>query len=181
LIRKQDAKAVELVKNIIGSIKTSEEGGIPLGNLTSQLFSNIYLDNLDQFIKRKLRVKYYIRYNDDFMILDTDRRILEGLVPTISSFLKEKLKLELHPRKVTIRNWNQGVDFLGYVIFPYHTILRTKTKQRILRKIKRNHRQLKIDPLYQKSFNQSLRSYLGILHHCRGNNIRNCIAAIVAK
>jgi len=179
-IKVKDAKAVELVKNIIGSIKTSKKGGIPLGNLTSQLFSNIYLDNLDQFIKRQLRVKYYLRYNDDFMILNSDRRFLEGLVPIIGSFLKEKLNLELH-QKVTIRNWGQGIDFLGYVIFPHHTILRTKTKRRILRKIRKNWRQLQTNSLYQKSFNQSLQSYLGILHHCRGYNIRNNIAAIVAK
>ena len=176
----KDEKAVELMKNIVDSISTRENSGIPLGNLTSQLFSNIYLDNFDQFIKRHLRLKYYIRYNDDFMILDSDRQFLEGLISIISSFLKEKLNLELHPQKVSIRNWGQGIDFLGYVIFPYHTILRTKTKQRILRKIKRNHRQLKTGPLYQKSFNQSLQSYLGILKHCRGQSIHNKISQITS-
>ncbi len=177
----KDAKATELIKNIVDSISTHENSGIPLGNLTSQLFSNIYLDNFDQFIKRQLRVKYYLRYNDDFIILSLDKQFLENLIPVISLFLKEKLKLGLHPQKVTIKNWHQGIDFLGYVNFPYHTILRTKTKQRILRKIKRNFGQLKTDPLYQKSFNQSLQSYLGILHHCRGYNIRNSIGAVVAK
>lgn len=177
----KDEKTAELIAHIVNSLSTNNGGGIPLGNLTSQLFSNIYLNILDQFIKRQLGLKYYIRYNDDFMILNPDKEFLENLIPVISSFLKEKLSLELHPQKVIIKNWYQGVDFLGYVIFSYHTILRTKTKQRILRKIKRNHKQLKNNPLHQKSFNQSLQSYLGILHHCRGYNIRNSIEAIVAK
>lgn len=177
----KDDKAVELIKNIVDSISKSKNSGIPLGNLTSQLFSNIYLDNFDQFIKRRLRLKYYLRYNDDFMILNSDKQFLEGLIPIISLFLKEKLNLELHPQKVIIRNWHQGIDFLGYVIFPCYTVLRTKTKQRILRKIRKNWRQLQTDPLYQKSFNQSLQSYLGVLHHCRGYNIQNSISAIVAK
>lgn len=177
----KDTKAVELIKNIVDSINTHENSGIPLGNLTSQLFSNIYLDNFDQFIKRQLRVKYYLRYNDDFMILSLDKQFLNNLLPVIGSFLKEKLKLELHPQKVTIKNWYQGVDFLGYVTFPYHAILRTKTKQRILRKIKRNRQQLKTDLLHQKSFSQSLESYLGLLKHCRGRGIRRMIDEIVVE
>ena len=176
----KSAEAVELVRNIVSSIKTSKKGGIPLGNLTSQLFSNIYLDNLDQLIKRQLRIKYYLRYNDDFMFLSPDKHFLENLIPVVGAFLKEKLNLELHPQKVTIKNWGQGVDFLGYIIFPHHTILRTKTKQRMLRKIRKNHRQLKTDPLYQKSFNQSFQSYRGILKHCRGQSICRAVNQIVA-
>lgn len=175
----KDEKAVELMAHIVNSLSTSNKGGIPLGNLTSQLFSNIYLDILDQFIKGQLRVKYYIRYNDDFLILDEDREFLESLILIISNFLKEELNLDLHPQKIVIKNWNQGIDFLGYVSFPYHTVLRTKTKRRILKKIERNYRQLKTNPLYQKSFNRSLQSYLGILKHCRGQGIRNSIYKIV--
>ena len=177
----KDEKAIELIRNIVNSISTHKNSGIPLGNLTSQLFSNIYLDNFDQFIKRQLRVKYYLRYNDDFMILSPGKSYLENLISIITSFLGEKLNLELNPQKVVIKNWSQGIDFLGYVNFPHHTILRTKTKRRMLRKIKRNCEQLKADPLYEKSFNQSLQSYLGVLHHCRGRGICNSIEAIVGK
>ena len=176
----KDKKAVRLVEHIVNSLNTSSKGGIPLGNLTSQLFSNIYLDILDQSIKRRLRIKHYIRYNDDFLILHENREFLKNLIPIISNFLKNKLNLELHPQKIIIKNWNQGIDFLGYVSFPYHTILRTKTKKRIILKIKRNKEKLRITPEYKKSFYQSTQSYFGILRHCRGRNIRKNMAILIS-
>lgn len=176
-----DKHTNSLLKNIIDSLNTSDKGGIPLGNLTSQLFSNIYLNDFDQFIKRQIRVKYYIRYNDDFIILGPNKKFLEDLIPQIKHFLEEKLKLDLHPQKIVIKTWRQGVDFLGYVSFPHFTILRTKTKRRIIRKIKRNLEKLKKDPAYENFFNQSHQSYLGILHHCRGYNIRKRIKVLTVQ
>lgn len=176
----KDKKTVELTAHIVNSLNTSNKGGIPLGNLTSQLLSNIYLDILDQFIKRQLRVKYYIRYNDDFLILNKNRGFLEDLITIVGNFLKEKLNLELHPQKIVIKSWNQGIDFLGYIGFPYHTILRTKTKKRTIRKIRKKLQELSNNIISQESFDQSLQSYLGILHHCRGHNIRNSIEAITS-
>lgn len=131
-----DKKTLELFRNIVNSFETEKGKGMPLGNVTSQLFSNIYLNPLDQFIKRTLRIKYYIRYADDFVILSTERLFLEKLIAVLGEFLQTNLQLKMHPQKSSIRKWNQGLDFLGYIIFPFHTIVRTKTKKRIFRKIK---------------------------------------------
>ncbi len=175
----EDKKSLDLLENIIGSFQNQKNKGIPLGNLTSQLFSNIYLNELDQFVKRKLRVKYYIRYADDFVVLSTDKSYLEDLILRIREFLKKNLKLELHPQKVSIRRWNQGIDFLGYVSFPQHFVLRTKTKKRVFKKMIKKRKELERGLIDEKSFNQMLQSYFGILKHCRGcgimkniNNIR---------
>ena len=86
--------------------------GMPLGNLTSQFFANVYLNELDQFVKHKLKAKYYIRYVDDFVILHNDRLILEQYRIKINEFLKAELKLELHPDKSKILLLERGVGFL---------------------------------------------------------------------
>jgi len=134
--------------------------GLPLGNITSQLFANIYLNGLDQFVKHTLKQKYYIRYCDDFVILSDNADILKNLIFTISNFLENNLKLSLHKGKITIGRYRQGIDFLGYKSFPKYKILRTKTKKRILDKAKENN---KIE---------SLISYLGILKHCKSRKIK---------
>ena len=171
----EDTKAIKLIENIIRSFQKRNDKGIPLGNVTSQLFSNIYLNELDQFIKHNLKVKYYLRYADDFVILSGKRKYLQGLLPQINKFLDVNLKLQLHDQKVSIRRWSKGTDFLGYVIFPYHTILRTKTKKRILKKIKERRRELSKGVIDEKTFEQTLQSYLGVLKHCRSRQIRKDI------
>ncbi len=127
--------------------------GLPLGNLTSQLLVNVYMNEFDQFIKRELKVKYYIRYADDFVILSEDKNYLENLLIQISNFLKQKLELQLHPNKVFIKTLASGVDFLGWVHFPKHRILRTSTKKRMLKNLKENAKE------------ESRQSYLGMLKH----------------
>ena len=127
--------------------------GLPLGNLTSQLLVNVYMNEFDQFVKRELKVKYYIRYADDFVFLSDNKVYLENLLPKISDFLGNKLKLELHPNKVFIKTIASGVDFLGWVHFPHHRVLRTTTKNRMLKK------------LYENPKEASQQSYLGMLKH----------------
>ncbi|KKQ03873.1 MAG: RNA-directed DNA polymerase (Reverse transcriptase) [Parcubacteria group bacterium GW2011_GWA2_36_24] len=112
--------------------------GLPLGNLTSQLLANVYMNEFDQFAKRELKVKHYIRYADDFVILSDDKNCLENLIPRISDFLQKELKLQLHPDKVFIKTIASGIDFLGWVHFPEHRVLRTATKRRMLKKLKGN-------------------------------------------
>jgi len=137
-----------------------ERRGLPIGNLTSQLFANIYLHELDCFAKHRLKVKFYLRYCDDFIILSNDRSKLVKLISIIAEFLRHHLKLELHPEKVVIRKLKQDIDFLGYVVLPHHKTLRTKTKNRMLKKINQK--------------NSS--SYLGLLKHCCGYKLRrDCI------
>lgn len=181
-LRIQDKNLLELLEKIIQSYQTRNNNsgnyGIPLGNLTSQLFSNIYLNPLDQFIKRKLSEKCYVRYADDFVILSYDKTHLENLIPKLREFLKKELKLLLHSKKILIRRWNQGIDFLGYELFPHHIVLRTKTKRRILRKIKNNCELYTHGSISSQAFQQSLQSYLGIVKHCRGNGVRRKIFEI---
>jgi RNA-directed DNA polymerase len=176
IIRKKidDKHALWLIERIIKSFRR----GLPLGNVTSQIFANIYLNELDQFIKHKLKEKYYLRYCDDFIILSEDKTYAEDMIYVISEFLGRDLKLELHPDKIIIRKARRGVDFLGYVVLPYHRILRTKTKRRILKKIACKEKDLENGLISEKSFNQNLQSYLGILKHCRGYKIENQIIKI---
>jgi len=148
----KDKDILWLITGIIRSFNKEDNKGIPLGNLTSQHFANIYLNEIDKFVKHKLKVKYYIRYTDDFVILNKDKEYLENLINTINNFLQSQLKLRLHPDKIIMRKYNQGIDFLGYVILPYHRVLRTKTKKRMFKKINQNN----------------LQSYLGVLSHCDG-------------
>ena len=136
--------------------------GLPLGNLTSQLFANIYLDEFDQFVKHQLKVRYYLRYTDDFIIVSQNENELLELIPIIKQFLSVKLRLELHHDKITIRKYRQGIDFLGYLVLPHHTILRTKTKKRMLKRVN----------------NTNLSSYLGQLKHCNGFKLEQEIRKI---
>jgi hypothetical protein len=179
LIKKkiQDDNAIWLIERIIKSYQKENNKGLPLGNVTSQLFANIYLNELDQFIKHKLKIKHYIRYCDDFVILGKEKERLVATIPLISCFIKEKLKLTLHFDKVIIRKYHQGIDFLGYIALPHYRVLRTKTKKRIFNKIKIRKTQLENGLITAKSFQQSLQSYLGVLKHCKGYKIKRELLA----
>jgi RNA-directed DNA polymerase len=172
-----DKNIIWLLKNVINSFSTLCKigEGLPLGNLTSQLFVNIYMSRFDQFVKHKMKAKYYIRYADDFVILSDNKKQLENLVTKISEFLKDELKLELHPDKISIQTFSSGVDFLGTVNFPDYRILRTKTKRRMIKKLSFKHKMLKEGLVSKDSFNQSLQSYLGILRYVNGDKIERKI------
>ena len=145
---------------------------MPIGNLVSQLFANIYLHELDRFIKEELQVRYYLRYTDDFVFVHKDKDYLLGSIPQINNFLQTELKLNLHPRKIVLRKLSQGIDFLGYVILPYHRVLRTKTKRRMFRKVRDNVRDWRGDRISRKSLEQTLQSYFGMLKHCRSRKLK---------
>jgi len=149
-----DENVLWLLKTIISSFPgAGRKTGLPLGNLTSQLFANIYMHEFDQFVKHRIKVKYYIRYADDFVLLSGDRNWLEQQIPTISSFLQKELKLVLHPQKVSIKTLSSGVDFLGWVHFLDHRVLRTTTKRRMKKKIGIGFRA------------ETINSYLGLLEY----------------
>jgi retron-type reverse transcriptase len=163
----KDNEVMWLLENVIDSFDADSNAniGLPLGNVTSQLLINIYMNEFDQFVKRELKVKYYIRYADDFVVLHKDKQFLVDLIPKISEFLEKELKLSLHPNKLYIKTLSSGIDFLGWVNFPHHRVLRTSTKRRMFRR------------LLQKQTIGTINSYLGLLKH--GNthklilNIRN--------
>ncbi len=144
-----------LLQNVIGSFETMSQScvGLPLGNLTSQLFSNVYMNRFDQFVKHRLRVEHYIRYADDFVFLSHDKSLLQSLVPAVRSFLLFDLHLTLHPKKIFLKTLASGVDFLGWTHFVNHRVLRATTKRRILRVINKN------------STTEQLASYRGLLTH----------------
>lgn len=129
-----DSKLLALLLQVVSSFEKSPGKGLPLGNVTSQLFANVYLNELDQFVKRTLKQPYYIRYCDDFVIVGTNAEELQILIPKISDFLEETLCLSLHPRKVSVRALHHGADFLGYVTFSGYKTLRTRTKQRMFKR-----------------------------------------------
>jgi retron-type reverse transcriptase len=140
ILRKKidDEKTINLIIKILNNntIKGDERGkGMPLGNLTSQFFANIYLNDLDYFVKHKLKAKYYIRYVDDFIILHKSNSQLKEWKIKINNFLKEELKLELHPDKSKIIPLSKGVDFVGFRNFYYFRLLRRRNIKNMQRKI----------------------------------------------
>jgi retron-type reverse transcriptase len=151
----QDADILDLLSKIIGSFSSTRKGvGLPLGNLTSQLLVNIYMNKFDQFVKHKIKAKYYIRYADDFVIFSPNRSWLEDVIPLITDFLWQKLRLNLHPNKISIKTIASGVDYLGWVHFSDHHVLRTTTKRRMFKNIKE-----------KKGNVEMVQSYLGLLKH----------------
>ncbi len=135
------------------------------------------MNEFDQFVKHKLRVRRYVRYTDDFILVADTREYLENLLEPIREFLWNRLALELHPKKVSIREFHRGVDFLGYVVFPKHRLVRTKTRRRILKKIRERVREYGVGIISRVTLEQSLQSYLGVLSHADtyklGEEIKN--------
>jgi len=114
-VKIKDPNVIWLIKLILDNHKAEVKGkGMPLGNLTSQFFANLYLNELDQFVKHKMKVKYYIRYVDDFVIFHADKNTLESWKNDIDQFLICNLKVELHPEKSRIIALNKGITFLGF-------------------------------------------------------------------
>jgi retron-type reverse transcriptase len=175
--RIKDQNAIDLLEEIIESFLSEysdlfNRRGVPIGNLTSQLFANIYMNEFDQFIKQKLGVKYYVRYTDDFIILSADINYLRELLSPIHKFLRSDLGLSLHPKKVHIDKISQGTDFLGYVLLPHYRQLRERTERRVWRKINMKWENFRNGQISKLSLEQTVNSYLGVLSHA--NTYRIC-------
>ncbi|NTW14694.1 MAG: hypothetical protein HGA31_06765 [Candidatus Moranbacteria bacterium] len=156
-----DRDILGLLVEIVGSFHTEPGKGLPLGNLTSQLLSNVYLNEFDRFVKHTIRARYYIRYADDFVILSHDKDELESMLPRIREFLNSRLALTLHPDKVSIAAVVSGVDFLGWVHFPNHRVLRTATRRRMFRNLEA-----------KDGKPETVQSYLGLLRYGNTYGIR---------
>lgn len=168
--RIKDTDTMSLLNNIVESYPGAGSGlfsrkGIPIGNLTSQLFANVYMNEFDQFAKHKLKVRYYARYTDDFVIVSRDREYLVDILTPINTFLQDNLFLQLHPDKVEIIKYTEGVDFLGYVVFPTHILIRKRTKKRIIRKFEGKIEEYKEGNISKEKISATLSSYLGVLSH----------------
>lgn len=149
--RVESEEVLWLVDEVLGSFSP----GIPLGNVTSQLFANIYLHELDWFVRQQLGVRYYIRYCDDFVVIVDDPAQIPDILRRIDGFVRERLHIELHPHKVSVRTWRQGIDFLGYVLKPHATLVRTKTARRLMRRANQ----------------ANISSYLGVLSHADSHEL----------
>jgi RNA-directed DNA polymerase len=156
-----------LMTEVIRSFNGTREGFLPLGNLTSQILVNIYMNKFDQFMKHTIKAKYYIRYADDFVVLSQDKRWLEDIRQKIEVFLKNELYLELHPDKTSVTTISSGIDFLGWVHFPDHRVLRTKTRKRMLSGVRKN-----------KGRDETVQSCLGLLTHGNAKKITNEVLSL---
>lgn len=148
--------------------------GLPIGNLTSQFFANVYLNDFDHFIKETLRCKAYERYVDDFVVLDNDKSRLKAIGKAAVEFLNDS-RLKIHPNKFQIFLKNQGIDFLGYLVFPTHIRLRKSNALRFRRKLKRMAKKYRAEEIEIGDVNASVQSWLG--HACFADtyNLRRSI------
>ena len=164
-----DKRIRALIGDVVSSFRSTRptpcvgQIGLPLGNLTSQLLVNIYMNEFDQFVKHELKAKYYIRYADDFVILSHNKNHLLEILPYMEVFLRDTLKLEMHPNKVSISTFASGVDFLGWIHFTDHRVLRTTTKWRMLKALCRNPEE------------NTIMSYHGMLSHGNAHKLSTLI------
>lgn len=152
-----------------------ENKGLPIGNLTSQLFSNIYLNEFDHFIKRSLKFKYYGRYVDDFIIISDNKEKLKSSIYYIEKYLKKELELEINQKKIYFQKFKKGVNFLGVIIKPYRIYIRNRIKNNFYRKIININKKLEkinIDNAGKIIILSSINSYLGIFKHFDTYNLR---------
>jgi len=173
----KDKKILEIVKKIIDSsyddidyenLLEYRKIGIPIGNLTSQLFANIYLNELDQFVKHKLKFCYYVRYMDDFLFLSANKKFLWETKNKVEEFLGKKLKLSFHPKKANIFSVKNGIDFLGYRVFhPSPVKLRKGTVIRFMKKFRKKEEKYQSQTSMEVGCNifQSLQSFCGFAKH----------------
>ena len=146
--------------------------GMPIGNLSSQMFANLYLNEADHFAKQVLGCKHYIRYMDDIVIVDTDKKRLREVLKKMDDFLTFHLALKLN-NKTCIRTETQGVDFCGYRVWRTHIRLRKKSALKMKKHIKFLQREFSRGRIKTDRFRNSLMSYLGMMSHCDSFSLKN--------
>ena len=154
------------------SISAKNKTGLPIGNLTSQLFANIYLNELDHFVKDRLRVRWYGRYMDDFYIIHPDVAYLKQMRDQINSFLQTELRLSLHPKKLSIKNVTAGVPFVGYRTFYDHVLIRSNTLLRIERNYRSKLKQVKKGTLSSQKLAETKASIIGHFKHANSYGLK---------
>ena len=158
--------SVPLNKSLFGK---RNEKGLPIGNLTSQFFANLYLNELDQFVKHTLKAHYYLRYTDDFVLLSTDRKELEKHRGSIEEFLKTRLALALHPKRRKLAMVSGGIDFLGYIVRQNYKLVRRRVVNNFRRKIKNGR---------QGNFDNVAASYKGHFKHANAYRLQKSLRII---
>lgn len=185
----KDQNVIWLIKQILKNHKTKipennhelrpwcpwnkvPSGGMPLGNLTSQFFANVYLDELDYFVKHELKAKYYIRYVDDFVLLHRDRKVLEKWKSEIDAFLKEKLELELHPEKSKIIPLRNGITLLGFRVFYHHRLLKKSNSRRIWKRLEKFKQKYEDGEMEREEIVQSMKGWFAYTKFANTYNLR---------
>ena len=163
-----DKYLLEFSKELIYSYK---DKGIPIGNYTSQYFANIYLNELDYYIKYKLKIKCYLRYMDDFIILVKDKNTARNIYNLVEVFISNKLNLELNRKSRYYKN-KEGIDFLGYIIYEDYIKVRKRSIKKMNKKIKIWNKLYKEEKLNKKKFILSFNSWLGYIKHANSYNLK---------
>ena len=140
-------KIFGVIEQVVRSFRGEFGYGIPLGNITSQIFANIYLNELDFFVKKEIKFPKYIRYNDDFLFISSNSKFLLKTAKMVSDFVNEQLGLQIPPGKISIRKFSWGVHFLGRIILPSAVLMRKRTVTRAFRLVS----------------DKNLASYMGLL------------------
>jgi RNA-directed DNA polymerase len=161
--RKDAEKILQVIRTIISSYHSNQGvgKGIPLGNVTSQIFANIYLNVLDHYVKNDLRCRWYVRYNDDIVIVGNDAPTLARMRDDIIVCVRDRLGLTIPINKTSIRKVPWGIEFLGFVVLPQALILRDSTKQKMYANLNEKNKQ----------------TYLGMLMHCNSQYLREKICS----
>lgn len=167
----RDKELLNFTKLLIFNGEYNGEVGIPIGNYTSQFFANIYMNELDQYVKRVLKVKYYARYMDDFVMLVKTKQEAIELKKNIAIFIEEKLHLKLNDKSRYYPD-KMGLNFCGYRIFTTHRLLRTNSKKKIKRNVKKWNKLYKKGTLDLSKAMQSINSWLGHSSHCNSYKLQ---------
>ena len=164
----KDEKLLWLIKEILYA--QPREKGLEIGNYTSQMFANIYLNEIDQYIKHELKIKYYCRYLDDSIVIVKTKQEAKEALAKIQEFLRDNLKLELN-KKTQIFKSKQGVNFCGYKINEYRLKIRDKGKRKLKKKVKKLKKQIKDGTLTSKEVKKYLAGHLGYIQIANVKNL----------
>lgn len=180
--RIKDPELIDLIKIILKNHKTNRVGkGMPLGNLTSQFFANIYLAELDNFVKHKLRAKYYLRYVDDFVILSQDKMQLQEYQERIDQFLKENLQLLLHPEKTKIVRISDGIPLVGFKVYKTHKVLKRSNRLRFFKRLGRYKQDLSSGLITKEYVARSIAGWEGYARMGNSYNLRQKVQDRIPK
>jgi hypothetical protein len=174
-VYKGDPALMKLIPKHKSLFYSGEGKGLPIGNLTSQFFANVYLNELDQFVTGDTRrgglgCRNYARYVDDFIMIDRDKYKLLARIGPIRDFLKQHLDLDLHPDKIRLQHVSKGIDFLGYFIKPTHMLVRQSVVRRFKDKLYRRRDQE--DGLFSIDDISMIKSYSGHFGHANTHNLK---------
>ena len=171
--KKSDWHGLPKTKSLFYAAK---DCGLPIGNLTSQLFGNIYMNEFDHFVKQNCGINYYGRYVDDFVLIHNSKEYLKSLTPVISEFLLSTLKLTLHPKKIYLQHYSKGIKYLGTIIKPNRIYIANRTKGNFHEAIEDWNKIIRANKKQTSTeldvFISSINSYLGIMKHYKTYKIR---------